>query len=91
MYTRKEAEAAAACVPQGKGAEGGSSRELFSGDGLPSKPAAGGSSKVYAGGARSQNVKVCCRCVMSCCCCVGVLLLCACAAAVCLCACSAAV
>lgn len=44
---------------QGKDAEGiGGSRELFSGDGLPGKPAAGGSSKVYAGGARSQQVKV---------------------------------
>ncbi|PRW45425.1 DEAD-box ATP-dependent RNA helicase 28 [Chlorella sorokiniana] len=40
-----------------KGAEGSVSKELFSGDGLPSKPAAGGSSKVYAGGARSQKVK----------------------------------
>ncbi|PRW45622.1 DEAD-box ATP-dependent RNA helicase 28 [Chlorella sorokiniana] len=40
-----------------KGAEGGGSKELFSGDGLPSKPAAGGGSKVYAGGARSQKVK----------------------------------
>lgn len=44
---------------QGKDAEGGDGdRELFSGDGLPSKPAAGGSSKVYVGGARSQKVKV---------------------------------
>ena len=47
---------------QGKCKDGSSGgRELFSGDGLPSKPAAGGS-KVYAGGARSQQVKV--RCLL---------------------------
>lgn len=53
-----------ACLPtpttqQGKDKEGGGgSGELFEGDGLPSKPASGGKSKVYAGGARSQAVKV---------------------------------
>ena len=51
---------------QGKDAEGGGGdKELFSGDGLPGKPGAGGSSKVYAGGARSQKVKVSARAVVT--------------------------
>lgn len=43
---------------KGKGSKeegGGKAGELFSGDGLPSKP--GGAAKVYAGGARSGKVK----------------------------------
>lgn len=53
-----------AVLPQGKDKEGGGGKEgggeMFSGDGLPSKPGGGGTSKVYAGGARSGKVKVRC-------------------------------